>query len=344
MEIIKKIDWYADWSGPFCLLEVSTSPNIYFSGLQKYFGKSLSHYLAIYREGVASVYLPYDEFQALGGYLASKANDIEYVKKWGENFKLAADEIVGKINTTPEEFLRKLRSLDESYKAYGAYNVATKVVFNYLPREAQEVKAILEDARIYSESFYKDNSNIFSGAADFLSKQTGYDKDLILMMSRKELYKYQESGQLPTKDELKQRYICCGAYFDKEGTHFLSKEEVEDIEGGWLKRVASEGFSGTVAYVGKVSGVCRIVLDYKKSDLKEGEILVTGMTDPHFVPLMKKAAGIITDGGGLLSHAAIIARELNKPCIVGTKIATKVLKNGDIIEVDAERGIVKKIR
>jgi len=65
------------------------------------------------------------------------------------------------------------------------------------------------------------------------------------------------------------------------------------------------------------------------------------MTDPRYVFAMKKAGAIVTDEGGITCHAAIVARELKKPCIIGTKIATKVLKGGDLVEVDAERGIVR---
>ena len=77
--------------------------------------------------------------------------------------------------------------------------------------------------------------------------------------------------------------------------------------------------------------------------MKPGDILVTTMTTPDFVPLMQKASAVVTDIGGLLSHAAIISREFNKPCIIGTKIATKVLKDGDEVEVDADKGIVRKL-
>jgi hypothetical protein len=65
------------------------------------------------------------------------------------------------------------------------------------------------------------------------------------------------------------------------------------------------------------------------------------MTRPEFVPLMKKAGAIITNEGGITCHAAIIARELKKPCIIGTKIATQVLKDGDFVEVDADAGVVR---
>jgi len=78
--------------------------------------------------------------------------------------------------------------------------------------------------------------------------------------------------------------------------------------------------------------------------LKQGDILVTTMTTPDFLFIMKKAAGFITDEGGITCHAAIVSRELKIPCIIGTKIATKVLKDGDLVEVDAKKGIVRIIK
>ena len=65
------------------------------------------------------------------------------------------------------------------------------------------------------------------------------------------------------------------------------------------------------------------------------------MTTVDYLPAMKKASAIVTDDGGITSHAAIISRELGIPCIVGTKIATKVLKDGDLVEVNANKGEVK---
>ena len=76
----------------------------------------------------------------------------------------------------------------------------------------------------------------------------------------------------------------------------------------------------------------------------KGGILVAPMTTPEYIFAMKKSIAVITDTGGLMSHAAVVSRELGIPCIVGTKIATKVLKDGDMVEVDANRGIIKIIR
>ena len=69
--------------------------------------------------------------------------------------------------------------------------------------------------------------------------------------------------------------------------------------------------------------------------------MVSIATNPDIVPAMKKAGAIVTEQGGITSHAAIVSRELRTPCVIGTKIATKVLKDGMVVEVDANKGIVK---
>ncbi|MBI4268321.1 helix-turn-helix domain-containing protein [Candidatus Uhrbacteria bacterium] len=102
---------------------------------------------------------------------------------------------------------------------------------------------------------------------------------------------------------------------------------------------------GTVASQGYARGVARIVLGREDFDaFQEGEILVTGMTRPEFLPVIKIAAGIVTNEGGLTSHAAIVSRELGKPCVIGTKRATTAIKNGDVVEVRAHHGTVRIVQ
>jgi phosphohistidine swiveling domain-containing protein len=78
-------------------------------------------------------------------------------------------------------------------------------------------------------------------------------------------------------------------------------------------------------------------------DFKEGDILIATQTHPNIVPQMKIAKAIVTDEGGITCHAAIVSRELNKPCIIGTRLATKIFKTGDMLELDLKKGIVRKI-
>ncbi|NVO66532.1 phosphoenolpyruvate synthase [Methanofollis tationis] len=98
---------------------------------------------------------------------------------------------------------------------------------------------------------------------------------------------------------------------------------------------------GNGASPGVASGPVIIVHDIKDlGKVKEGDILVTKMTNPDMVPAMRKVAGIVTDEGGMTCHAAIVSRELGTPAVVGTNKATKTLKDGDIITLDGEKGIV----
>ncbi len=107
---------------------------------------------------------------------------------------------------------------------------------------------------------------------------------------------------------------------------------------------ARNSIKGVSAYRGKATGVARLIRNaHQDHTFHAGDILVTNNTTPEFVPIMKRASAIVTDQGGITCHAAIISRELKKPCVIGTKIATKVLKDGDLVEVDAEKGIVRKL-
>jgi len=137
---------------------------------------------------------------------------------------------------------------------------------------------------------------------------------------------------------------------------FISTPKTEFIAGTdaveLRKREQSSGmedvrdFSGLPASRGKALGKVKIALSAKEAidKIKKGDILVTGMTLPDFVPAMKKVSAIITNEGGITCHAAIISRELKIPCIIGTKIATKMLKDGMKVEVDADNGIVKILK
>lgn len=100
---------------------------------------------------------------------------------------------------------------------------------------------------------------------------------------------------------------------------------------------------GAPAAPGMVSGPVRMVPDVKLlGKVKKGDIMVTDMTTPDFVPAMRRAAGIITNRGGLTSHAAIVSRELGVPCIVGTGNATKILKDDMVVTLNGSTGEVFK--
>ena len=102
---------------------------------------------------------------------------------------------------------------------------------------------------------------------------------------------------------------------------------------------------GNCARPGYAKGTVKIInnpADMEKMNV--GDVLVSHMTDPEIVIAMKKAAAIVTDMGGITCHAAIVSRELGKPCVIGTKVATKVLNDGEMVEVDADKGVVRILR
>lgn len=117
---------------------------------------------------------------------------------------------------------------------------------------------------------------------------------------------------------------------------FITAEELDNSNDKIIK--------GSIANMGFVKGRVKVVLSPDDmEEFNEGDILVTTMTRPELIPAMEKAIGFITNEGGMTCHAAIVSREFNVPCIVGTTVATKLLKDGDLIELNAIEGIIKII-
>lgn len=141
----------------------------------------------------------------------------------------------------------------------------------------------------------------------------------------------------------------------KEGTYFIfsqdkfevyKPEEVKDILDKILKRDVKKvkELKGMCASRGNVKGKVKIVKNVNElNKVNKGDVLVMATTRPEHLPAMKRAAAIVTDEGGVTCHASIISRELGIPCIIGTRIASQVLKDGDMVEVDAEKGVVRII-
>ncbi len=116
-------------------------------------------------------------------------------------------------------------------------------------------------------------------------------------------------------------------------THFTPTTQEEPYDG--------EQLLGTGACPGIIRGPVRVVTDPRNATLREGEILVAQQTDPGWVVLFPAASGLLVERGSLLSHSAIVARELQLPCIVSIRNITTILKTGDIVEMNGSTGDVK---
>lgn len=169
-----------------------------------------------------------------------------------------------------------------------------------------------------------------------------------------DLVKLINSGKKVSQPDLKKRKdIVAIATMDKRQlkTQWFFDQQARaifEVFQNTKKHLIQQGVvKGFVASFGKgktiIKGKVRIVFDPQKDEFRAGEILVTGMTRPEFVPIMKKAKAVITNEGGITTHAAIISRELGIPCVIGTKIATKVFKDNDLVEIDISQGTIRNI-
>ena len=168
-------------------------------------------------------------------------------------------------------------------------------------------------------------------------------KDYIHVLKLEEI----KTGKIPSLEELQHRDA---GFFYTENTLCVN-ETKEDLQNKYQIILEEETapreinqVSGSMAYPGKCTGKVKRVMGHKDIPLvKTGDILVSPMTMPDFIMAMEKAAAFVTDEGGILCHAAIVAREMKKPCIVGTRYATQIFHDGDLVEVDADEGMVRKI-
>jgi len=131
-------------------------------------------------------------------------------------------------------------------------------------------------------------------------------------------------------------------YNNEDGFRFIDYNTTKTMSSMPDEQHVAGIVKGMVASSGDCQGIVRIVRCKEDFDkVKEGNILVTKMTDPSFIPILGKVVAVITDFGGLTCHAAIVSREFGLPCIVGTENATEVLKDGDLVKISD--GSVKRI-
>lgn len=155
----------------------------------------------------------------------------------------------------------------------------------------------------------------------------------------KELRDYRVPDLLKSKVEKYEYEKFTTIAYGKESAFFHKPVFVEK------KQADLTELRGAVAFKGIARGFVKVVkAAYEIDKVNQGDILVAPTTAPSYIMGMKKAAAFVTDEGGITSHTAIVAREMKKPCIIGTKIATKVFKDGDFVEVDANNGVVRKTK
>ena len=266
---------------------------------------------------------------------------------------LTKDELLKRIDVAVQENQLDQYELQEKKKA--EYDGISKKLFALLKNN----KELLTSIEIARELVWILTASVEEGTraaskllpfCRILAKALDMPYESWVHLTSKEIYDCLLEDKKVSLEEISNRGAATAAIMQNGVIKWMWGDEAkgfsEHVESGVGKiDMNVREFRGQPAFKGKTTGEVRIALTPKDSnDLVAGEILVTSMTSPDYVPAMRRSAAIITNEGGLLSHAAIMSREFGKPCIVGTKVATKLLKNGVTVEVDADNGIIRILK
>ena len=221
------------------------------------------------------------------------------------------------------------------------FNQKTKYIFQ-IAREFMALKLYRKE--VMFKAYY-----VFDLMFDEISKRFGYSLKQLRYSVPEEIIKILKNQPVDKKELNKRTNTYFVHAYLREKNHFYYGQKARDLikKNLYQEKVDTEleEVTGMTAFVGKAQGRVKIVntaSEIKK--IRKGEVLVSIATSPSILPAMRLASAFVTDTGGITCHAAIVAREMKKPCVIGTKIATKVFKDGDTIEVDAVKGIVKKLK
>lgn len=247
---------------------------------------------------------------------------------------------------------------------------------NRLDRELVEANDYKKMAKLYpwicdgyggvkslkdAEDYFRERAKVLNGEIpdkinyakkrnELLSKYDLSEEELKSLELLKKLVKYiddRKEWMMSSRKDIKKSFskINYGWYFDGKDSRYLTKDETDKLFGRYVLFQSATGvLKGMVASSGNyhfISGEVVVITD-STTQVDEGKIIVCPMTSPSYVPLMRKAKAIVTDHGGAMSHAAIVAREFGLPAIVGTKTATKTLKSGDEVMLNLLTGEIVK--
>lgn len=242
--------------------------------------------------------------------------------------------------------------LKESKERYGAIRMEKKAIIKEwkIPSDIQYIFEILSELMFikdYRKGVYQRSYVDMDAVMEELARRLAMTQKEVKYLVYDEVSDALLHGRRDHyKQLLKDRLIeCCyvtkgGVMTVYEGKACLDVLKTKLVDADEIDTEAST-IKGTIAYHGKVRGTAKIVLVKEDTGkVQEGDILVSSSTNPDLIVAMKKAAGFVTDIGGIISHAAIVSRELKKPCVVGTRNASHIIRDGDIVELDANIGLV----
>lgn len=314
-------------------------------GFSRFFSYKPHTIFVLVEDGIFYHYIPEKDYKGLPNAWAKKHDLVDLI---------AYDKKMGKELTEYRQFLKKKHgNLVNAVKLINKYvSDFTIMIFlaAYLPvyvknLDSEMMKTGLKIRKKY-EDVHKVANSLQKKLLSKLERQLNIKKEILEYLTADEFERFILDHKLPKNIESRRNFTFIEYSNSRENIYSKTDaiKKLKTIDKNYKRNIEINDFRGNVAFGGLARGRVKIIRKISESkNLCQGDVLVASMTDPRYLPVMKKAAAIVTDEGGIACHAAIVAREIKKPCIIGTKIATKVLKDGDMVEVDADRGIVKII-
>lgn len=220
-----------------------------------------------------------------------------------------------------------------------------------LPKYIRNLLVISEDFTYWQDERKKKTFLMTHYGLRFLQeigRRTGYKTEELKYFVYPEVIALLDGERTVSRSEARARRPGCLFYHKGDKYEVVSGAEAEKFRKQIFDKASDtevNDFRGMPASRGRVRGKVKVVMSVKELDkIESGDILVAVMTRPDYIAGIKRAAAIVTNEGGVTCHAAIVSRELGIPCVIGTKIATKVLKDGDMVEVNANHGVVTIIK
>ncbi|TAN33500.1 hypothetical protein EPN28_01660 [Patescibacteria group bacterium] len=253
------------------------------------------------------------------------------------------------ISSRPEKFLKALTAQYPNFMAaIGIINCFWRFVGNNEKALPKYIKTISRNREKMAQ-FYPEIEKMLADAANNVGRRKKFSGDLLALLSVAEMKKFLDKERLSAGElnELNKRRNGFFYLFVERGERELiisNPAMVKKIDDEFFKiKEAPKLIKGYPACAGKAAGKVLLLENNTGKIAINNYILVASSTNPQLMEIVKNSAAVVTDEGGVLSHAAVLSRELGIPCVIGTKIATQVFKDGDMVEVDAEKGVVRKI-
>jgi phosphohistidine swiveling domain-containing protein len=310
--------------------------------IKKETGCQIENELFLYNPKIklVSIYHQPQELKNLFKAVGTLAMDKLVLKKIISDFEQSLSDIKPYLEN--KKVVRNIEEFNLLYDLFFRFYLGIAYVWvlpllEYLPEKVKEVSLKLREK---TEKYSSRRDQVLINNLKIIYPEV---EDLVKYLSIDEIRRGKITEELISK--LKERadgfiYYRDNIYQGKLYEEFFENNKIK-LDDQVLDKDINK-ITGSVGFRGVAKGFVRLIFAEKDlNNFKEGEILVSPMTRPEFLSVMQKALAFVTDEGGITCHAAIIAREMKKPCIISTKIATQVLKDGDLVEVDADNGVVR---